>query len=559
MSPRCLLLALLLSACGPRAAPGPDGGAPAAREPPWPGLTLDLTPDPERREVAVEVRLAGDRAASVTEVSIARAWADTRAAEALVGLHASDAQGDLHLQPRRDDGGPDDVYALARAPRGELVVRYRARGDQGASRFALRVAPDRVSGVGHAFLLLPRVDAPIAARVRIHTGALARGADAASSFGFGGEVVTTATSEDLAHAVYVAGMLWREGEGGRQLVVLGNPPFDTRTAFAHAVAEGAAVNRFFGAAFAEPEPFTFVLVGQPGLGRAHDGAYLTRSVGVWFDARQHLDGELDLVLAHELVHRFLGGTVRLVGRGGREATWFSEGFTVHAARRALLQAGLLSPADFAADVNRVAGESAAGEEQLPAEYRRGALHAAWLDTAIRRASHGARSLDDVLRALTAEARAAGKASLPVAALREALVREVGAEGGTAVDRLDAGDAAPPLPDDAFGPCARRRVREARGFELGFDRRSLAGTPALVRGLVKASAAERAGLREGALVLTSRVPSESDALSDSGAPREVELWLADGKRVRYRPVGTKRETTWEAAPCRGAPAGGPGAL
>jgi len=500
----------------------------------------------------VEVHVSGDRAAGVSELSIARAWADTRAAEGLAGLRARDGEGELHLQPRADDGGPDDVYALSRAPRGgDLVVRYRARANQGASRFALRVAPDRMSGVGHAFLLLPRLEAPLAARVRIHAGALAQGADAASSFGFGSEVVTTAASEDLAHAVYVAGLLWREEEHGRELIVVGNPPFDTRKALDHAVAESAAVDRFFGGDVRAADPFAFVLVPQPGLGRAREGAYLSRSVGVWFDARQPLDAELDLVLTHELVHRWIGGTVRLLGRGGREATWFSEGFTVHVARHVLLDAGLLAPADFIADVNRTVGEGVAGEERLPAEYRRGALHAAWLDSALRKGSGGRRSLDDVIRALVTAARAAGSGSLPVTALRAALVREIGAEGSAAVDRLEAGDDPPALPDDAFGPCARRRVRELRGYELGFDRRSLAGTPALVRGLVKGSAADRAGLREGALVLTSKVPAEADALRDGGAPREVELWLADGKRVRYQPVGTRRETTWEVVDCPAA--------
>ncbi len=254
------------------------------------------------------------------------------------------------------------------------------------------------------------------------------------------------------------------------------------------------------------------------------------------------------MLAHELVHRWIGGAVRLLGRGGREATWFSEGFTVHVARRALLEAGLLAPADFAADVNRTAGEGVPGEERLPAEYRRGALHAAWLDAAVRRASGGARSLDDVIRGLVTQAREAGTPSLPVTALRAALAREIGPEGAAAVDRLEAGDDAPTLPDDAFGPCAHRRVRELRGYELGFDRRSLAVKPALLRGVVKGSAAERAGVREGALVLTAKVPAEADARGDDGNPREVELWLADGKRVRYRPVGTRREVAWEAAPC-----------
>ena len=551
MSTRSLFaLALLLTACRPH----PDA-APAPPEPPWPGLTLDLTPDPGHDEVAVVVRVSGDRAAGVDVLTVARAWADTRAAETLEGVRASDAEGDIPIQPRAGDGGPDDVYALARAPRGELVVRYRARANVGRSRFALRVAPDWLSGVGHAFLLLPRIDAPLPARVRTHVGALRRGADAASSFGFGVEVVTTATSEDLAHAVYVAGMLWREGgqaAGAPSLIVLGDPPFDTRAAFDHAVAEGAAVDRFFGAPPAA-EPFTFVLVAQPGLGRAHDGASLTRSLGVWFDAHQALDAELDLVVTHELVHRWLGGAVRLLRPDGREARWFAEGFTVHFARRVLLEAGLLGAAAFVADVNRTVGDGVPGEERLPAEYRRGALHAAWFDAAVRRASHGRRSLDNVVRGLLATAREAGRTSLPVAALRDALVREVGPAGAAGVashlDALEAGDDVDPaLPGDAFGPCATRRVRERTGYELGFDRRSLAATPTLIRGLVKGSAADRAGLREGALVLTAKVPAEADARSDGGAPREVELWLADGKRVRYRPVGTRRETTWEVAPC-----------
>ena len=288
-----------------------------------------------------------------------------------------------------------------------------------------------------------------------------------------------------------------------------------------------------------------MLVAQPGLGGGREGAYLTRSLGVWFDARQPLDGALDLVVAHELVHRFLGGSVRLLEPGGREAAWFSEGFTVHFARRVLLDAGLVAPAAFVADVNRTLGEGANGEERLPAEYRRGALYAAWFDAAIRRASRGRRSLGDVVRDLLA----GGSASLPVTALRDAFAREIGPEGAAAVDRLEARDDTPvDLPGDTFGPCARRSVRERTAFEIGFDRRSLDGKPALIRGIVKGSAAEHAGVREGALVLSARIPVEAEALGRSRA--KVDLLFADGKRVRYAPVGKRRETTWEVADCPG---------
>jgi predicted metalloprotease with PDZ domain len=562
---RAVVIACVLGLLGCRARPGGPGdsseagpGVSADSASPWPGITLDLTPDPDRDEIAVEVRVSGERAAAVAQVTVARAWADTRGGEAILAPAARDARGELPLSPQPDDGGPDDVYALARAPAGgDFRLRYRARAAAGRSRFALRIAPDQVSGVGHAFLLLPRIDERVPARIRIHTTHLRRGADAASSFGLGAEVVTAATSEELAHAVYVAGLLWREGDGvpgeaggsGDRLVVLGNPPFDTRTAFDRAEAVRAAVDRFFAdppPAPAEAGPFTFVLVAQRALGQAREGAYLTRSLGVWFDGEQPLDGALDLVVAHELTHRFLGGTVRLVGRGGREASWFSEGFTVHFARKALLAAGLLGPADLAADLDRTLGEG--GEESLPSDYRRGALHAAWLDAAVRRASGGRRSLDDVIRALVVAGRDSATGSLPVSSLADALAREIGAAGPAHVEALEARDDAPvELPDDAFGPCVRRTVREQTVFDLGFDRRSLDRRPTLIRGLTPGSPADRAGVREGALVIDARVPAEAEALR---RPAEVDLLLGEGKRVRYRPVATRRDVRWVAAECGG---------
>ena len=164
---------------------------------------------------------------------------------------------------------------------------------------------------------------------------------------------------------------------------------------------------------------------------------------------------------------------------------------------------------------------------------------------MRRASKGARSLDDVVRDLLARARREKRASLPVAALREAL----GAEAGAAFDRLAArpGDAVE-LPPDAFGPCFRRADRETRVFELGFDREGLGGPASFVRGLVPGSEAERAGVRPGALLLSVKIPSEQAAL---GKRAEVELVLADGRgsrKVRYRPVATRRDAGWEAAGC-----------
>jgi predicted metalloprotease with PDZ domain len=550
-----LLLGLGLAPCLAGACRG--GDAPGASEPAWPGLTLDLTPDPARGEVGVELRLSGERAAAVTELGVARAWGDTHGVDAIGELRARDADGELALTPRSGEG-PDHLFALARAPRGgELRVRYRARAGRESSRFGLRLDQDRLSGVGHAFLLLPRVGASIPARIRFHLGAMRPGVEGASSFGRGDAVTTTATSEELAHAAYVAGKLWveepaRTEDAGKSLVVLGNPPFDTRTAFDRVVAELRAVDRFFGREPA-PAPFTFLLIGEPGAGDAHEGAALTRSLGVWLDAARRFDGELSIAVAHELVHRFLGESVRLVQPDGREAMWFSEGFTVHFARKLLLDGGMITPADFLADLRGTVDEPAAAEGPRARDYRRGALLAAAVDSAVRARSLGARSLDDVVRGLLGQARAAGRPELPVAALRAAVERDVSPAALAELDRMQARPDDPvDLPGDAFGPCFHRALRESSGFDLGFDRESLSGTPAIIRGLVKGSAADRAGVREGALVIASRLPSPADA---AGGRAEVDLTLADrggGKRVRYRPVGTRRALVWEAKACKTAP-------
>jgi hypothetical protein len=540
-------VALGLAACH-------GGGAPA--EPPFAGLALDLTPDPARGAIGVEVRLPADRAAAVRELAVARSWADTRGYDAVDDLAARDADGPLPVKARPESEGPDVIFDLARPPRGELSFRYRTRG--GRSRFDAHVTPDRASAVGHAFLLLPRLDGAFPARIRFHVGALGRGAEAASSFGFGAEVTTTATTEDLAHAAYVAGRLWIEepakdapaAEAGKRLVIVGDPPFDGRTAWRSCMSTLAAVDRLFGApAEASSARFTFLLVPEPGLGKAHDGAYLTRSLGLWFDPRRGLDPGIQLTIAHELTHRWLGGAVRLVETDGRDATWFSEGFTVHFARRVALDAGLLKPADVLVDIRRTLGEPPPGEEQMPREYRRGAQWAALLDAALRRASGGARSLDDAARELVQRARSEQKVRLPVSALREILARDLGPQGGADFDRLlDHPDTPVDLPDGAFGPCFRRAARDTTVFELGFE--GLRGTGGRVHAVVKGSAAERAGLREGMVVQWSKVPRDEDALRGA----EVELLLGEGrhgKRVKYRPLGKKAVVIWDVAPCPAA--------
>ena len=577
--------ALALVGCGSRrpAELNADAGAP---EPAWPGLTIDLTPDPAASEVDVALRLSGDAAARVTSLAVARIWADTRGASAILRVDARDGDGDLPLRDGPEDG-PDRTYLPARAPKGgELAVRYRVHANADTSRFGLHLSRDRLSGVGHAFLLLPRFapDAAIPVRIRWHLEALAAGASAASSFGVGAAQTTQATSEDLGQAAYFAGPTHVEeplpslpspllddagvapspGVAAR-LVVLGAPTFDTRAAFYWSVTALATLDRFFGNTANSPgkpaDPFSFLLVATPGLGLDHDGAALTGSFALWFDQGRAFDAGLKSVVAHELTHRYVGGAVRLTDEAGREAVWFSEGLTVHLARRWLVESGLVTPRDVLGDLRRTMDDKASPERAAACaassggrsqeEYRRGARYAALTDAAIQKASSGRRGIDDLVRELVARGRAERRGEFPLAVWREAVVRELGDAGGAMFDRIIVRGEPAEVPDSAFGPCFHRVSREDDALEIGFDRRSLLRTPSVITGVVPGSAAEKAGLRDGALVLTAKVPDEGAPAPKSGKKGEIVLTLAGrggGKKVRYRPWTKRHSVVWEAREC-----------
>jgi len=514
-----------------------------------PGVTLELTPRPEQNDLLVEVRVSGPQAADVHELHVSRAWADTRGAEAIDAVEVRDAQGEIPQGRPRDDT-PEREIPLARAPIGDLLVRFTARGT--GSRLGLRIARDRVTGVGHAFLLLPRIDEPVPTRVRWHLAALGPDATGASSFGEG-EVAIEATSSALAHAVYAAGVLSSARAGEQRLHVLGAPALGPREILGWAgrfrTVASARLERVTAGAQATPaaaaEPLSVFLLGEPNLARDHDGAFLDSSLGLWFDSTREFDPSLRIALAHEIIHRHLGGDLTLLEESGQPAAWFAEGFTVHYARRLLFDAGMIEAGDVVADLNRIEDEASEprGAEREP--YRRGSRYAALLDHQMRKKSRGARSLDDLLAAL----RARGPGPRPVGDFRAVLVAALGEEAGGDFDRLvvrhedEIG-----LPPETFGPCVWPRREQRYVFDLGFSPATLEAGPVVIRGLKSRSAAAKAGLREGALVLqVHHLPRPED-----GPDSEVDMTVADrsgAKRVRYQPKGVQSVSRWQTRPCK----------
>jgi predicted metalloprotease with PDZ domain len=515
------------------------------------GLTLDLTPLPDQGTLGVEVHVAGELASRVRQLAMPRRWADARGADAIGAVFVRDGRGEVATKTL-PTGNDELRLQLASAPTGgDVTISYRVRaGARDSSRYGLRISREQLSAVGHTFLLLPQLDGPVPVHVRWHLENMAPGAAAACSLGSGDEVSRPATIDELSHAVYVAGKLdFVDGGESGFLAIVGPKSFEPSSTFLWTKNTMTLVRTALDPD-AGPEAFSFFFVAEPGLSRSHDGAAFGRSFAIWFDASRSFDDALRIAVAHELTHRIFGTKVVLLDEGGGEAAWFSEGFAVHYARKILFAGKRISADAFLDDVKRSEDELAAVPDawahgDLPksrTSYARGALYAASLDASLRRASHGQRSLDDVVQKLVATAEASGKPSLPAQALRELVVRELGTGGAEEFDHVIIQGEAPRVPNDAFGPCFDRVTKEVRSYELGFERASLERLPGFARGVVKGSAAEKAGLRDGTFVVAAKVPPGESRTT------KVEISVSERKGARkivYRPEARRSETSWQA--------------
>jgi predicted metalloprotease with PDZ domain len=227
------------------------------------------------------------------------------------------------------------------------------------------------------------------------------------------------------------------------------------------------------------------------------------------------------------------------------------------------RAGMITADEFLADLNETAARYYTNiminvpNAQIPAgfwkdtrirvlPYDRGSLYFAALDAAVRKASAGKHSLDDMVRTMLA-ARQTGK-PMNEALWRSLLKEQLGAKGVAGLDAMLAGGTVTP-PSDAFGPGFRRVSRQLRRFDLGFDPASLTVRPKLVKGLLAGSEAEKAGLRNGDEILNT---FSQDGLQGDQT-RMLALEVKRGAQtlsIRYLPRGEKVAAyQWERAPTK----------
>ena len=467
-------------------------------------------------------------------------------------LQARDAQGPVALTFRDDAPGaaPYRRWVASRAVQGPLQLRYRvpisnASNPLGAAPpLELRSEGGAFSGASGSFLVLPDHDRAYRLKLEWDLAALGEGALGVSTLGVGDRLAPAAAPSKGWESVFVMG-----GQVGREpgrpaadgffSVWQGKPAFDaaglmrwTHQLYDHYLG-------FFKTPSATYNVFLRSNPINPG-----GGVEIGNSFVGTFDQHTDVDA-FKVTLAHEMVHTF----VQPLDGDGLEGSWFNEGIAVYYARLLALRAGKISRADFLVDLNDTAAryytniKNTTPNAEIPARfwpdtrvrvlpYDRGALYFAQLNDEIVLASHGKRSLDDLLLAFL-EARRGGRPSTQEAWVG-AVVKEIGDKGRSQFEAMMRGEPIV-LRSQAFGACLRSVEAPLRRYELGFTPDVLIAPKRIVRGLVPGSAAEQAGIRDGDEILK---PVPQDAIQgDQKALLRLQVGRA-GKvmDISYLPRG-----------------------
>lgn len=273
--------------------------------------------------------------------------------------------------------------------------------------------------------------------------------------------------------------------------------------------------------------------------------------------------ELRSTLSHEMFHTF---QPRMEAPSGdqKEAlalSWFNEGLAVFYQREFPYRAGMMTNREYLDDLNfHAARYYTSAMARVPNSdvpegfwrdtrirtlpYDRGFLYFATVDESLRSASGGSRSLDDLVKELRRMMDRGVDLTPDVWA--GLLKRELGNAAVKAFHGMLAGE--PPVPSArAFGPCFTRGMVPLRRYELGFDPAVLTKAVRRVTGLEEHSAAAKAGLKNGDIILE---PVPQDAIQGT-QDATLTLKIQRGDAVfdlEYLPRGERVEVwQWREVP------------
>lgn len=429
---------------------------------------------------------------------------------------ASDDAGTLTLTASDEAPGSSGTYRkylIDRATSGPVTISYRTPPrtvgpeTRNGPLFDWRREGGGMMGAGVYFFALPPGEAKHHIRL---SWKLPLGIRGVSSRGEGRQSWDD-QPDSLAFTFYAAGPVQsipEDGRGDFVLYWLKPPPFDP-------VALGGNTERLFHsmAAFFGESGKPYRVFARSNPYPAGGGTALARSFmfGYGSDGQAHGSGT-DMLVAHEMAHTW----PKLAGDHAQTA-WYTEGTAEFYSVLLSLRAGTISHPRFLSLINRKAegyytgayrdlSNAEAGKlfwkdwraQRLP--YERGFIYLARLNGQIRAKSRGKRGVDILV--LTVLNRQRNGQQVGVADWRKLLVTEMGEAAGQEFDDMTAGSLIAP-PQQAFAPCYRMVPAKLTRFELGFSdtRRDV------IKDLRAGTAAERAGLREGDVIVAMTPTAE----------------------------------------------------
>jgi len=436
----------------------------------------------------------------------------------------------------------------------DVVPRRRAFDDWEHIHAPITTA-DFFHGLGNAFLLVPNPGNGVPEEFEVVLRwKLPAGYQAVCSWGAGRHIGARIKATDLRHSVYLAGRLAKKTvkEDERTVTVAMVDRFGFSVdEFAQMTSTIIKDQCDFMLEESFPEfVVTAIPVGEPlkpGDARlAGSGLYSSFALFVAPEAK--LDDAVEHLFAHELFH-YWNGRLLPAQQPERLVYWFVEGFTDYYALRILYESGHWDAEQYAKWINRHIREYYlnpaihASNEEINRDYwnKRGTvgevayqrgllLGLRWHKRA--RKDGISEGIDRLFKSLVNRGRSGGL-QVSNRAVREAGRELLGAwftaEFDGYVENAETIDVAA----DVLAPELVGKLTEVYEYELGFDRaRSLRDRK--VRGLVKGSAANKAGLREGDRLLGWSLQNDPDKRT------RLQVQRGSGSTtVAYYPRGGKR--------------------
>jgi len=471
------------------------------------------------------------------------------------GLQAKDDQGPIPLTTAEEPPTPQGVYRrwlVGRATVGDVVVSYKApprkvtATTNNGPLFDLREENGGFAGSGNGFFAAPVAPGPWKAHLSWDLSDLAPGSRGVWSLGEG-TVDAVIPSEVLQFSYYYVGPLKsypEKADPGFDFYWLSDTPFDAADLGAKMKALYGSMATFFSDAGGSYRVF---VRQNPYLGTGGTGLARSFMFGYHPPAKPTVDS-LQGLLAHEMAHTWPA----MQGEHG-DTAWYSEGMaeyysTVLSWRaKAITTARLVETFNERADayysnpyVRATNAEAGAKFWTDPVAqtvpYGRGWLYLQQTDAAIREATKGRRSLDDLGKEVRRRQVAGQPYGIPV--WLELVGKEIGADKAKAgYDAMVGGQLLIP-PASLYGPCLVIEKHPVRPFQLGFARASL-NDDRIVRDLEPGSAAEKAGVRNGDVIVEA---GDINAIRKDQA-LELKLTLRRGETtttLSYLPRGAPVE-------------------